>query len=1636
MQPNIAQAWKKDPSKRHQSSRSGQFISVNAQNQKNLDLFQFQVPSNLTQQFGRSKSKGTSNQKYLSKNNHNNNQQAFHPYFSNDKIQSNSQDRVSIKSLGKQSCNQSSSAQTQKSSTINLTAANINFANTSQFTVRKNSSRNHIMPVPMPATAESSFNQMTIQLEKVSMGSPDTSAILTLQQLNQASTQSFSQKIQEQEEKIQFLDNYRIICEKRILDFQPEHPLPILPSHIGQKNNSNLSHQYQQMYLNKDEFTLGANSPTNLQENSEHQLNLAINQNISEPSQNETQMQIENQALNQSQFHEISKLQQIIEELMTERDQIIETLRHETLHNEEQRNQIEILRSSLQQRLQNMNLDSFLMQKQQDQSQNDSVDSYLLIQEMKSDIDFKVKEIFDLNERLQHADIQFSHVQDHYFKHKLKVDELTKDNQQLDNLLRQTKHSYDSLKVLYDENEQQKNQLLDCIEDNSNQIQKFNEELESERIKVEELNQQKTMYKRLYQDGIEIISIKEKQLTEFQLKLSEYLSSNSLQEVKVKQLELQLDDLKANFTQKADQLNTLTKINEDLVCQDQNWQQVILNKNQEIKSQQTQNQSFQDQLAIRRQECQNYKNQLDELEQSHKTMISDYEKKLQDLIQENDLNLNQIQAQNDKSFKELQTDLDIYKRKLEQRESQATRFNNELDEKESQILGLTADNIYIKSKQQDLQESFDELQTLKQQLEQNLKFSKEQNYTLSEALQGIQNNLEKAESDLQFKQGQIELLEIKLANQDSDIENLRSVLSREQKEVKECRQKIEDLKMLVQQKNDSYQVLENQLQLSQNTKIDIEAEIQILKSEKELYDKLVSDLKEYEQKEFSNDLKFKQLQDQNIENQAYIKQLESQSIEERKIQMQLQLSKSDFESQINCLNQENQQLREKNQYVETESKKIECKIQDQSKRIYECIQQIQDQDLRIQQINSEKKTIEDTNDAFIERLKKLDSDKQILIEEVQNQTNTIKELEILKVQQISEIKILKDFQFQIKDQVQSLVSNFIQHNQVIKSLRDFLDSDSQLQLKDLANELNQDIQLQQNFDNDASKSVFKALEMINCISQKIIAEFDQSQQDLKIMEQQINLLEKRLSTIHVNDVLQSERQQQLSIEIDNLKQQRQSDIKENEQLKSQLIVVKSQNESIKQEIQAIHSFEKSREKLDQSEQEIKDQKIKLLQQELRDSSDFSNLITQNYFRYDQPVLEKAQTVLGNMRTRYNEEQSKLQLEFQILSYENELQQLLTSEDQVQQVQQAQRIKSELSQIEMKIQSAEQKIASLHNSEQIIRSQLFEEIESSIRSRSSSFQENDTTIASLFKETQCLQNELQIKNQMIIELQNQLILQRSTQNIYLNDYISQSSSTLSMNDSLKSLHKHINEPFKVNQNHQNIEVIPNKNKSQRIAKSSISIRNVQNIENEKPKPKLNILNLQNLEKNHSRQGSHYIQSDLPQYQNSNLHSQQITSSQGYHTKMPSFDSQIQQKSPYQSTHNQNHQNSQQQHDRIFSNDRGNQKDHLKSHNIDQFNNFASTYKKIDMRELIPCDSASTNVFQQYLNKKSNYTDSYENINSLPTQNGPKNSHHIFVDEYSLGAINNTDQHERHQMFPHFSSRNYTHQETPIPQENFE
>lgn len=61
----------------------------------------------------------------------------------------------------------------------------------------------------------------------------------------------FSDKIKTQAERLQKLENYKKLCERRILDLEPNHALPITEEMLGQGVEATRDH-HQQQYGNSN----------------------------------------------------------------------------------------------------------------------------------------------------------------------------------------------------------------------------------------------------------------------------------------------------------------------------------------------------------------------------------------------------------------------------------------------------------------------------------------------------------------------------------------------------------------------------------------------------------------------------------------------------------------------------------------------------------------------------------------------------------------------------------------------------------------------------------------------------------------------------------------------------------------------------------------------------------------------------------------------------------------------------------------------------------------------------------------------------------------------------------------------------------------------------------------------------------------------------------------------------------------------------------------------------------------------------------------------------------------------------------------------------------------------------------------
>lgn len=139
------------------------------------------------------------------------------------------------------------------------------------------------------------------------------------------------EKIRSQAQRLAALEQYRMLCEQRLLELAPNHPIPVLPEHLGTASDSRDTELYQALQkISRLE-----------QELSHKQLTVPLSEFHSFPTPNTH--------LNPGQLHELyaalySKAQHLIREKMD----LEESLRLETLQTEEQRAYIEALKQALE----------------------------------------------------------------------------------------------------------------------------------------------------------------------------------------------------------------------------------------------------------------------------------------------------------------------------------------------------------------------------------------------------------------------------------------------------------------------------------------------------------------------------------------------------------------------------------------------------------------------------------------------------------------------------------------------------------------------------------------------------------------------------------------------------------------------------------------------------------------------------------------------------------------------------------------------------------------------------------------------------------------------------------------------------------------------------------------------------------------------------------------------------------------------------------------------------------------------------------------------------------------------------------------------------------------------------------------
>jgi len=186
-------------------------------------------------------------------------------------------------------------------------------------------------------------------------------------------------KIKEQAHRLQNLEKYKALCERRLKQLVPNHPLPVTEADLannfklyGQDANKNLSEKsYLQLLESKENEINELNKKIELLENrqknsssafsafSNSNLNVNNNSNLNNnflPPGYLDKLPVEKIKEN------YQKLFAQLKETQADREQVLDLLRTETLNNEEQRNYIEILKQTIESSILKQGLGQLLQQ--------------------------------------------------------------------------------------------------------------------------------------------------------------------------------------------------------------------------------------------------------------------------------------------------------------------------------------------------------------------------------------------------------------------------------------------------------------------------------------------------------------------------------------------------------------------------------------------------------------------------------------------------------------------------------------------------------------------------------------------------------------------------------------------------------------------------------------------------------------------------------------------------------------------------------------------------------------------------------------------------------------------------------------------------------------------------------------------------------------------------------------------------------------------------------------------------------------------------------------------------------------------------------------------------------------------------
>ena len=158
-----------------------------------------------------------------------------------------------------------------------------------------------------------------------------------------------SDKVRSQAERLQKLEHYKVLAEKRIVDLAPDHPLPLLEAHlgtaVGKRDPPSLIETRRQLALREQDLQYAKQRNEKLHNELEKQRSVQNMPMLPPQSSRQTPTRSTQGSVSNASKEE---LEQHLCSLAYEKDQLDQALRGETLSNEEQRSQLEVLKQALE----------------------------------------------------------------------------------------------------------------------------------------------------------------------------------------------------------------------------------------------------------------------------------------------------------------------------------------------------------------------------------------------------------------------------------------------------------------------------------------------------------------------------------------------------------------------------------------------------------------------------------------------------------------------------------------------------------------------------------------------------------------------------------------------------------------------------------------------------------------------------------------------------------------------------------------------------------------------------------------------------------------------------------------------------------------------------------------------------------------------------------------------------------------------------------------------------------------------------------------------------------------------------------------------------------------------------------------